>query len=110
MFFKKKQPVAPVRSPDAVTHVVEPSLPINKKVLSAFSLRQGMWVMTQHGVGIVRDAQHNPPAVDVVLVNPDGTNRLEIVLPPSEVTQARLSDIPEPRRPHQDSGARKGYF
>lgn len=74
-----------------------------------FGLRRGSWVMTPQGVGIVRNivTQEAIPTshvaeltvVDVMLVHEDGTNKVNVLLPPHEVAPATNADIPLSRRP-----------
>jgi|SRR6185312_13743192 len=103
--FKRKPPAV---SPNAVKYVVSPATP-NTEAFKALFVRQGMWVKTDQGVGIVTDAHPADQAVSVMLTDEHGHDKLAVVLPRASISQAALADIPEKRRPSADWGASKGY-
>ncbi len=85
-------------------------------------MRKGQWVVWQNrGVGIVFElydhlpdgGRHRHPSgafVELHLVRDDGTTQL--VVPDvrvAELRQACLAEIPAPRRPSLEAGARLGY-
>jgi len=106
--FKRKPPAPAPISPNAVQYVVAPTTP-NTEAFKALFVRQGMWVKTEQGVGIVTDAHPADQAVTVMLTDEQGQNKLAVVLPRASISQAALADIPEKRRPSAEWGASKGY-
>jgi hypothetical protein len=71
-------------------------------------LRQGMWVQTSSGVGILLGLTAEGVA-RVMLVDEEGLNRLEISTSSASLRQATFAEIPDPRKPHPDLGDRMGY-
>ena len=77
----------------------------SKTILKGFNLRQGMWVVTAQGTGIVtglvevQSPSGTETHVKVALVDSVGENRSEASFLPSDVRQARLIEIPTARRP-----------
>lgn len=84
------------------------------------ALRRGMWVVVDGKVGVVVGFLADG-TVEVHPVAPDGTTpmrynetlqRVESVclrVPPGDVRQAQLAEIPTPRRPAPNIAARFGY-
>lgn len=71
-------------------------------------IKTGMWVMTAEGqVGILTDIG---PKATVDLVNEDGTTSLAVQVLFTSLRQATLAQIPAPRRPDPEAGARLGYL
>lgn len=89
------------------------------------NLRTGMWINSSNGVGILTQfiqpaggpdprkeelAPGRPATLaEVHLVNDDGTTKLVIVLPIADLRQAKLNEIPGPRRPKAKDGRQLGY-
>jgi hypothetical protein len=71
-------------------------------------VKVGMWVMTAEGqVGILTEVA---PKASVDLVNEDGTTSLAVQVLFTSLRQATLAQIPAPRRPEPEAGARLGYL
>jgi hypothetical protein len=71
-------------------------------------IKTGMWVMTAEGqVGILTDIG---PKAAVDLVAEDGTTSVAVQVLFTSLRQATLSQIPAPRRPEPEAGARLGYL
>ena len=71
-------------------------------------IKLGMWVMTAEGqVGILTDIG---PKAAVDLVAEDGTTSVAVQVLFTSLRQAMLDDIPAPRRPEPEVGARLGYL
>ena len=71
-------------------------------------IKTGMWVMTDdHRVGILVAIG---PVAGVDLVDEDGETTLVVQVPFASLRQATLSQIPAPRRPEPEAGARLGYL
>lgn len=68
----------------------------------------GMWVMTADGkIGILTEVA---PKAGVDLVDEDGSTLLSVKVLFTSLRQATLSQIPAPRRPDPEAGARLGYL
>lgn len=74
-------------------------------------LRKGMWVTYTNGgekaVGIVTDFDWE--AVGIDQVDDKGLTVGSLRMPASAIEQAKLGDIPAPRRPSPEAGAPLGY-
>jgi hypothetical protein len=74
-------------------------------------LRKGMWVTYTNNnakhTGIVTDFNWEAVAVDQV--DDKGLTVGSLRLPASAIEQAKRVEIPEPRRPSAEAGARLGY-
>jgi len=70
--------------------------------------RNGMWVMTSKGIGIVFDLKNNL----VHLVNENGETVNALVATPSQMRQARFEEIPKSRKVGltADQAAELGYM
>ena len=71
-------------------------------------LREGMWVNTLEGIGIIRRILGSGQ-VEVMLTHQDGTNRIELRVHQDTLRQSRIEDIPECRRPSYERGQVLGY-
>lgn len=113
MFFKRK-PAEQTRPPEAKTHVVYAEVPSHdfKRALAHFGVRHGMWVLTDHGVGIVRDVDIPNTSLVVALAHPDGTTNVDVVVPVASVKQATYEQIPVSRRENlsREAARSMGYL
>ena len=71
------------------------------------NLRKGMWVIHADGIAIV--SALTPVAAEIHFVDAAGITVETAVVPLSELSQAKLSNIPASRRPDKTSGAKFGY-
>jgi hypothetical protein len=78
-----------------------------KDLLKGLGLRQGMWVTTDDGVGVVLGADED--FVKVQLVDDKGENRLAVNVYPHMVKQAKFQHIPKSRRDKIDPVVAKAY-
>ena len=109
----------PERSPEAVTHVVEPvsaGEAYNRFVMEANRLRRGMWV-SQLGkpsapwpfAGILTGMEVDGTA-RVTLVDGDGMTLTGVTVPVAQLRQAWLDEIPAKRLPEGPAKAQAmGY-
>ena len=83
-------------------------------------LSVGMWVRWENQTGIITRITYDelaletarlkiPVVVDVMLTDDEGLNKLAIQVRAGEIRQARLEEIPGPRRPAVEIGRRMGY-
>lgn len=79
----------------------------NRHALEAHGLRRGMWVVFNGDIGILTECQ--PLTAQMMLVDERGENRLEIPVNPWLTRQAKLSEIPAPRRFDADTARRLNY-
>lgn len=70
-------------------------------------IRKGMWVVHEGEVGIVSAV--DSVAAEVHYVNEAGATIGRQVVGAASLRQARLEEIPEPRRPEPARGALLGY-
>lgn len=70
-------------------------------------IRKGQWVRHADGIAIV--AAVSVMGCEIHFVNAAGETIGTRVCEIGDVTQARLADIPAPRRPSPQVGARFGY-
>lgn len=70
-------------------------------------LRKGMWVVAPQGVGIL--VLHKARRPELHLTNEQGGTRLIVPVDPTTLRQAKLAEIPLPRRPDAQRGAALGY-
>lgn len=90
--------------------VVDAGKPIGreeKDFLKSLGLRQGMWVATDQGVGLVLGA--DPEFVAVQLVDDKGENRLSVNVLHHVVKQAKYREIPKSRRERIAPDVAKAY-
>jgi hypothetical protein len=83
-------------------------------------LCRGMWVWWDGKPGIITEVRYQelmvgnnplkvPTVVDVMLTDELGINKVAIQAHVAEVRQAKLEEIPGPRRPAAEIGQRMGY-
>lgn len=99
-------PAAPAEPPQVV--VVKPQGKQLGAVLWPPHLRRGMWVVYGDYVGILTDVNRDGIA-SVMLVHDDGTNLQAVTTLFTNLRQADLFEIPEPRRPALGVALRLGY-
>lgn len=75
--------------------------------IAMYGFRQGMWVMHKYHVAILMDIRDGIATVDYV--GQDGTTLSTGVVQASSIRQAKLSEIPEPRRPNKAIADKMGY-
>lgn len=91
----------------SVVHTVIVDRP-TKSILKGYKVRQGMWVTTPDGVGIVTglvdvdSPEGKKILVKVMLVDAAGENKKENAFAPKGIKQASIREIPEARRPSHD--------
>lgn len=103
--FKKKEV-----SDNRVTYVVPVKNGADGLSLRAVRLRQGMWVVPRDmSVGIVQNAFPDGTVV-VMLVDEKGLNLVEVIVHYTNLRQAKVSEIPGPRRPLDlELASKQGY-
>lgn len=98
-FLKRDDP------PTIVSHIMAPALRVSSLI------KAGKWVfhtkLNQPGILTASSAF---PLLDVMLVNPEGTDYRAIQADLADIRIARLVEIPAPRRPAPEIGASLGYF
>jgi hypothetical protein len=99
-FWKKKvapvveQPVVEELPQEAPLVTSVPFTFIQPQPVFKSTWRNGMWVMTSKGIGVIFDLKN-----DIVhLVNEKGETVNALVASPIEMRQARMEEIPKPRR------------
>jgi hypothetical protein len=75
-------------------------------------IRRGMWVMRGKDIGILADFNPTNGAVEIHFCDPvEGTTvAKEMIFDLMLLRQAKLSEIPEKRRPTPERAAKFGYF
>ena len=76
-------------------------------LLAANKLRRAMWVMTPEGVGIVTGVYDK--FIEVMLTDDSGQNKRTQAFEPGKLSQAKVGQIPAPRRPDAATAAKMGY-
>ena len=94
------------------TVVGSPLPPETKRLIKAVGFRHGMWVIYRGRVGIVTGAAETLDGAIKVMLTDDklGLNQEEVMVPFTELRQAKHREIPEARRPSDvHHAARMGY-
>lgn len=105
--FKRLEEEAQKEIPEE-TFVEGDFLEVDRVVLEENKLRRAMWVMTPSGVGIVQGVYKG--FIEVQLTDKAGLNLAKQSFPANEVSQAKLGQIPQPRRPSEQHGNSLGYL
>lgn len=71
-------------------------------------LRKGMWVMHDDRIALIVEGRGDSVLLHYIDANGETTEE-DIVAQVSELRQAKLSEIPEARRPVAEVAARFGY-
>jgi hypothetical protein len=97
-----------IRDKGAVDHRVSGGLRTPQANYRPFGLRQGMWVTTAEGTGIVHDIKYQAAQgslqeqvwIDVHLVDREGLTRTNLMVSPDKLKQASASELPMARVSH----------
>lgn len=76
--------------------------------LNSKGLRRAMWVMTPAGIGIVTGVRSG--TVEVMLVDDAGLNKQKEHFETGKLRQAKVLEIPRPRRPDEATAKARGYL
>jgi hypothetical protein len=81
----------------------------HRPTAQVYRVRRGMWVVVPlHGVGILTNVYEGGGAT-VMLTDEVGENKIAISVPLMGVRQAKLMEIPAPRRPDATVAINLGY-
>lgn len=78
-------------------------------VLTEQAPKRGMWVRYDERTGILTDLEPGDVATVMIVDQADGTNVVEIHVPATKLRQAWFEEIPETRRPTEESAIKFGY-
>lgn len=90
------------------THAVRPSGRRAGMPLWVTGFRRGMWVVKDGATGILTEINSDGIA-EVMLVDEKGENLKQVHVHMSTLKQATRNDIPEPRRPDEETATALGY-